>query len=197
MCNDYGHRVSYREYVEAFGQLKLPLHFPRGAPNLEPREDIRPTEMAPVIKGAVGGGGEFATLRWGFPSAKPKGPPVINFRSDGRRFDNGRCLIPASHFFEFTGDKYPKTKWRFTVTGEDWFCIAGLWRKVETADGEVEAFTLLTCPPGADIAPYHDRQVVILERRHWGAWLDLDRPAEPRFEPAPEGTFAAEEVVRG
>jgi putative SOS response-associated peptidase YedK len=34
-----------------------------------------------------------------------KGAPVINFRSEGRRFPKGRCLIPASHFFEFTGSK--------------------------------------------------------------------------------------------
>ena len=54
-------------------------------------------------------GHEFAMLRWGFPPAKPKGPPIINFRSEGRRFPVGRCLAPASHFFEFTGKKTPKS----------------------------------------------------------------------------------------
>jgi putative SOS response-associated peptidase YedK len=34
-----------------------------------------------------------------------------------------RCAGP--HFFEFTGTKSPKTKWKFTKVGEDWFCFAG------------------------------------------------------------------------
>jgi hypothetical protein len=57
-------------------------------------------------------------LCWGFPPARPKGAPVINFRSEGRRFPKGRCLIPASHFFEFTGSKPPKSKWKLVVSGE-------------------------------------------------------------------------------
>ncbi|MBN8900192.1 MAG: SOS response-associated peptidase family protein, partial [Rhodospirillales bacterium] len=70
--------------------------------------------------------------------------------------------MPASHFYEFTGAKPPKSKWRFTKAGEDWFCFAGLWRP---ATGETpEAFTLLTTAPGPDVAPIHDRQMVVLER---------------------------------
>ena len=40
MCNDYGNRVAYSAYVEAFSQIKLPLRLPIAAPNLEPRDDI-------------------------------------------------------------------------------------------------------------------------------------------------------------
>ena len=54
--------------------------------------------------------------------------------------------MPASHFFEFTGAKSPKTKWKFTKAGEDWFCI-GLWRPMPQGG---EAFTLLTTAPFAD-----------------------------------------------
>jgi putative SOS response-associated peptidase YedK len=64
----------------------------------------------------------------------------------------------ASHFFEFTGTKSPKTKWKFTKAGEDWFCFAGLWRP-NVAGGE--AFTLLTADPSSDFAPIHDRQMVV------------------------------------
>ena len=107
-------------------------------------------------------------LRWGFPPPKPKAGPVINFRSENRRFTHGRCLVPATHFFEFTGTKYPKTKWRCTVAGEEVFCIAGLVRD--------DRFTLLTCEPGPDIAPLHDRQVVILEPADWKEWLTSETP---------------------
>jgi putative SOS response-associated peptidase YedK len=37
---------------------------------------------------------------------------------------------------------------------------------------------MLTMPPGPDIAPYHDRQIAILNREEWGAWLD---PSVSRF----------------
>ena len=53
-----------------------------------------------------------------------------HFRSAGRRFPVARCLVPASHFFEFTGQKSSKSKlkWKFTKLGEPWFCMAGLWQ---------------------------------------------------------------------
>jgi len=35
-----------------------------------------------------------------------------------------------------------------------------------------EAFTLLTVPPGEDIAPYHNRQVALLTPPQWRSWLD-------------------------
>ena len=144
MCNDYGNKIPYSEYLAAFSEIRIPVKWPNAAPNLEPRDDIWPTEPAPVIRRLEDGTNEFSELRWGFPPARPKGPPVINFRSEGRRFPVGRCLVPASHFFEFTGTKSPKTKWKFTKADEDWFCFAGLWRPM-TAGGD--AFTVLTTDP--------------------------------------------------
>jgi putative SOS response-associated peptidase YedK len=180
MCNDYGNRIPYSAYVEAFSQLKVRLAAPGGAPNLEPRDDIWPTDVAPIIRSGEAEQAELIQFRWGFPAARPKGPPVINMRSEKRRFQRGRCLVPVSHFYEFTGKKSPKDKWRFTKSDEDWFCIAGLWRPVEGAGG---AFTMLTCEPGPDVAPIHNRQVVVLDRQKWMPWLngeaeqDLLRPS--------------------
>ncbi|HVX36154.1 MAG TPA: SOS response-associated peptidase, partial [Hyphomicrobium sp.] len=119
-------------------------------------------------------------------------PPVINFRSEGRRFPKGRCLVPASHFFEFTGKRSPKSKWKFTKAGEEWFCFAGLWRP---GNGDVpEAFTLLTTAPGPDVAPIHNRQMIILERADWSAWLDLTQPEADLLRPLPAGSLLVEQV---
>ena len=169
MCNDFGNKVPYSDYLAAFSQNRIPVKWPNAAPNLEPREDIWPTDPAPVIRRLEDGTNEFSVFRWGFPPARPKGPPVINFRSEGRRFPVGRCLVPASHFFEFTGTKSPKTKWKFTKVDEHWFCFAGLWRPMPEGS---EAFTLLTINPSPDVAPIHDRQMVVLERADWSAWLE-------------------------
>jgi putative SOS response-associated peptidase YedK len=189
MCNDYANRVPFSAYREAFSRTRIPLVSPGpgdAIPNLEPRDDIRPTEVAPILR-AVEGGVELAQLKWGFAPARPKAPPVINFRSEGRRFGRGRCLVPVSAFYEFTGAKYPKEKWAFTLTGEDWFCLAGLWRPATEAWGE--SFTLLTVEPGPDIAPYHDRQVAVLNRADWERWLDPEADGEALLGPAPAGTL--------
>ena len=191
MCNDFGNRVPYDEYIRAFSHTRIRVRWPKAAPNLQPRDDIWPTDKAPVIR-QTEDGHEFAQLRWGFPPAKPKGAPIINFRSEKRHFPVGRCLVPASHFFEFTGTKSPKDKWKFTKADEDWFCFAGLWRP--TPENEGEAFTLLTVDPGPDVAPYHNRQVVVLDREDWLAWLDLARPEAELLRALPAGSLAVEQV---
>lgn len=182
MCNEYSFKHSLDRIAEELGRLALPLYWTGGAPNLEPRASIRPTDPAPVLIGTAQGI-ELRQLRWGF--AQPKGGPVINFRSEGRRFANGRCLIPADGFYEFTGDKAPKSKWLFTTTDSDLFCIAGLVRE--------DRFTMLTTAPGPDIAPYHDRQIVILPRGQWAAWLGPPE-AQPPIGPLPAGSLAVEKV---
>ena len=116
---------------------------------------------------------------------------MINFRSEGRRFPVGRCVVPASHFFEFTGKSTPKSKWKLTKTGEAWFCFAGLWRPTPNAG---DAFTLLTTQPGPDVAPIHDRQMVVLERDDWAAWLDLAKPEAALLRSAPAGALRVEQV---
>jgi putative SOS response-associated peptidase YedK len=191
MCNDFSNRIPYDDYRAAFSQTRIPVRWPTAAPNLEPRDDIWPTDTAPVIR-QTDDGPEFTQLRWGFPPARPKGAPVINFRSEGRKFPKGRCLVPASHFYEFTGKKSPKTKWQFTKTDEPWFCFAGLWRPMP--EGQGAAFTLLTTEPGPDVAPIHDRQMVVLNRGDWSAWLDLTRPEAELLQPLPAGSLQVEQI---
>jgi putative SOS response-associated peptidase YedK len=194
MCNLYSEKVNYRQLVDEFSQLKLPIVLPgpEAAPNLPELEQVRPTDIAPIVRPAEGGV-ELAQLKWGFSPGRPKAPPIINFRSEGRRFGRGRCLIPASCFFEFTGDKYPKIRWRFTEAGQDWFCLAGLWRP---AEGDWPAsFTMLTTAPGPDVEPYHDRQVVVLPRERWVAWLDPEADPAPLLVPGPKGSLEVEQVA--
>ncbi|RZM20713.1 MAG: SOS response-associated peptidase, partial [Sphingomonas sp.] len=59
-----------------------------------------------------------------------------------------------------------------------------------------EAFTMLTCPPGPDIVSYHDRQIVIVERRDWAGWLSGETPAAEICVPLPAGSLKVEPVLR-
>jgi hypothetical protein len=123
MCNDFGNNIPYSDYLAAFTQIRAPVVFPTAARNLEPRDDIWPTDTAPVFRRREDGV-EQAQLRWGFPPARPKGGPVINFRSEGRCFPKGRCLIPASHFFKFTGSNPPTV----ILEQSDWLAWLDLTR---------------------------------------------------------------------
>jgi putative SOS response-associated peptidase YedK len=195
MCNDYRDNIPLEQLEIAFSETRIPLRFPEGRPNRQPRDDIRITDRASIVR-SVGEGDEAAelvTMRWSWPGAGG-GKPVYNFRSEGREFAQGRCLIIADGFYEFTtpapveGHPKPKLKdkWLFTMRGEPLFAIAGLWR-AETPVGE--AFTMLTVEPGPDIAPYHSRQIVPLARKDWSAWLNPAVPAAEILRPSPAGTL--------
>ena len=194
MCNDYRLEVDGATIVDGFADLDIDLRFPEGVPNIQPRADIRITDAAPIVRMLPGerGAGEMVQRRWSWPG--PNRKPVYNFRSDGREFSSGRCLIVADGFFEFTTPEDPKQKrkdkWLFTRKDEPWFCIAGIWRASDVG----EAFTLLTMEPGPDIAPFHDRQIAILDRARWVDWLDPSVPAKQVLHALPAGSLVVEQV---
>lgn len=188
MCNDYRTHLSADQIAQAFSETRFPLRFDGGTiPNLQPRDDVRIGETAPIVTRSEDGP-LLRQMTWAWKG--PGGKPVFNFRSDGRSFANSeRCLIPADGFYEFTdaeqGQKR-KTKWRFTMTAEPWFWIAGLVKN--------DAWAMLTTEPGADIAPYHDRQIVLLRRDQALAWLDLTTPEAELLSPASAGSLSVEKV---
>lgn len=195
MCNDYERYIAWDEYCKAMQALEWGMPTNHSEEDLPQAVDTRVRDIAPVIR-AAGNGIELTPMRWSFPPPRPKAKPVFNFRSEGRRFgDSNRCLIPASAFFEFTGDKTPKTKHRFSLVDQPFMCIAGIWR--DGADGEPPDFTMLTTEPGPDIAPFHDRQVVVLMPQDWPAWIYLTKPEGELLRPLPGGSLREETVRRG
>jgi putative SOS response-associated peptidase YedK len=195
MCNDYRLLTATATLFDGFAEIKIKIRFSEGKPNIEAREDIKITDTAPIVRATEGESkaADLVRRRWSWPG--PNGKPVYNFRSEGRQFASGRCLILADGFYEFTDPpdkkKKRKDKWLFTKAGEPWFCIAGIWRADK---GVGEAFTMLTMPPGPDIAPYHDRQIAILDRADWAAWLDPSISAKTILKPLPAGALAVEQV---
>lgn len=187
MCNNYASHIPANKIAEAFSDTTLPLQFDDGAiPNLEPRDDIRIGDTAPVV--IWNDGLMLKQMKWAWKS--PQGRPVFNFRSDGRSFENSsRCLIPADAFYEFT-DAEPgqkrKTKWSFKVVGEEWFWIAGIVKN--------GAWAMLTTEPGPDIAPYHDRQIVVLDQARGADWLNLQRSPGGLLVPSAAGSLTVEKV---
>jgi hypothetical protein len=115
MCNDYEQHVRWAEYCAMMEALELGIPTQQTELDLPQADDIKINDMGPVMR-AAGNGIELVSMNFSFLPSGPRGGPVFNFRSDGRRFDkSNRCLIPASAFFEFTGKKYPKAKHRFAL----------------------------------------------------------------------------------
>jgi putative SOS response-associated peptidase YedK len=195
MCNDYRLLVDLASIAEDFDNLSIKIKMPEGTPNVPARDDIRITDMAPIVRGTEDherGRAELVNRRWGWPG--PTGKPVYNFRSEGREFSSHRCLILADGFYEFTDPVEPKQKrldkWLFTMSEHRWFCIAGIWR--ESAAGE--AFTMLTMDAGPDVAPYHHRQIVPMTRDQWADWLDPTVPAMEMLRWLPQGSLPVTQV---
>ena len=195
MCNDYEQHVAWAEYQRLMLEIAIEIPTQQSDLNLPKADDVRIGDEGPVMRKS-GEQVELVSMRFGFPPAKPKAGPVFNFRSEGRSFANSkRCLIPGSAFFEFTGSKYPKTKHRFTLQGAPFMAIAGLWR--EGSGNQPSAFTMLTTEPGADVAPIHNRQVVVLRPEDWRHWLELSRTESELLRPLRAGSLRAEVVRQG
>jgi putative SOS response-associated peptidase YedK len=193
MCNDYERHIEWAAYEAALAEARLGTTSSASPADLPASDDVRVGDSAPIVV-ASGNVVELAAMRWGFTPQRPGAAPVFNFRSEGRDFTKSkRCLIPASAFFEFTGKASPKTKWRFELAGSPVFAVAGLWRE----DDQGQAFTMLTTSPGPDVAPYHDRQVVVLPPRRWGDWLYLDDLIASLLAPAPPGTLTVKLAREG
>lgn len=190
MCNDYRLEVEIASIMEDFDELKIKIKTPEGTPNVPARADIKMTDMAPIVRTAEGerGAGELLNRRWSWPGPTKK--PVYNFRSEGREFASGRCLILTDGFYEFTAPEAPKQKlkdkWLFTMKDHRWFCIAGIWRSHPEVG---EAFTMLTMDAGEDVAPYHHRQIIPLTRDQWADWLEPTVPAKEVLKYLPKGSL--------
>lgn len=164
--------------------------------NLEPNSDVRPTTNQVVARLDDDRAWVVEPMRWGLvpfwragkplkDTAKGKGDgwkmTTFNARCEGvatastfkGAFARRRCLVPASAWFEWTGDKGSKAKHTFRRADGGIIWFAGIWDQVETPDaGLIRSFTILTGPSAGMLADFHDRAPVILEPEDFDAWID-------------------------
>lgn len=210
MCNRYGYLAPVTRLTDAFSEVRIPLIFPDGVPNLAPQDHIRPTDVAPVIRPLDAAdpqaGVTLAGLRWWLIPFFHKGPVkawkamCTNARAETvattptfrEAFRRRRCLVPASCWYEWTGPTGGKTMWRLTASDSDLIAFAGLWDRAHTADGVIESFTILTCAAGPDGSAVHSRQPVVLAPEAWGRWLDLTADPHALLQAGPAGALRVE-----
>ena len=178
MCGRYSIAISKKELRDVF--------------KIEPPEDqlplltVAPTQSAPIIRVKETGDLEMTLARWGFVPANAvslesvKKLSLFNARDDrletSRVWDGlletSRCLVPASSFIEFTGEKGKKQPVNIGLSSGKPFGMAGLWSRW-TRDGRVlESYTVITTSANAVVAPWHERMPVIVKPLDYQAWLD-------------------------
>jgi putative SOS response-associated peptidase YedK len=55
---------------------------------------------------------------------------------------------------------------------------------------------MLTTQPGADVAPFHNRQVAVLPSKDWRSWLNYSQPASELIRPLPKGSLSVQAANR-
>ena len=181
MCGRYAF-YSPREAIErVFG---VP-----DSPEVEPRWNIAPTQYVPVVRVDREGRRVLRMLRWGlvpfWSRDESIGNRMINARAETlsrnaafrEAFEQRRCLIPVSGFYEWRREGRVRTPWFIESADGEPFALAGLWarwrpRGSGASSEPLDSCTIITTDSNALVAPIHDRMPVILPPEAFAAWLD-------------------------
>lgn len=130
---------------------------------------------------------EMVEAAWGLRGPPGSNEPFTLIRAEGRSFPTHRYLVPASDFrLRSEGRAYS-----FSLADDDWFYLAGIWRPAKP--DWPEAYVILTVEANADVAPYNDRQMVVLRRERRFDWLDGVAAEGDLLHSLPAGSFRVKE----
>jgi putative SOS response-associated peptidase YedK len=170
-------------------------------PEFAPNADVRPTDHAPIVRrNRARDGNECALARWGLVPSFAKdlsfGTRCINARAESldrlpafrAAYRARRCLVPVSAFYEWSGPKGARVKWRIGLKNEPLFALAGLWEwwKDPAAGSAVHTYTIVTTDANAALAHIHDRMPVIIAPGDYGRWLDAHQEGGDLLVPFPD-----------
>jgi putative SOS response-associated peptidase YedK len=133
---------------------------------------------------------EIALMRWGLVPHWTKdsktAPKPVNARAESLAekpmfaplLQSGRCLVPASGFYEWKKEGTHKAPFYFHLPNEPLFAFAGLYDTWHDPDGApLMTYTIITCNANPLLAEVHDRMPVILTRENEERWLSYDPPS--------------------
>ena len=220
MCNLYDLEGQLNAWAEDFEKfLGLELDLPAGADTLANQpwaKTVYPKYqglfMRPADPQAPADLLEPVVGRWGVVPFFHKGPakawkfPTNNCRSEEMQakasfrdaVKSRRCIIPASHIYEWTGTT-PKTKHAIGRADGAPLFLAGLWASHAWEGERTESYTMVMqeTAPGDDMHAFHNRQPVFLDREGARVWLDLAADYKPLLKGPPSGTLVAEPPMAG
>jgi putative SOS response-associated peptidase YedK len=113
------------------------------------------------------------------------------FRDPYRR---RRCIVPATSFTVHSGPIGARTIHAIKRADGGLLFMAGFWERSLTDDGLADSYTMPTIEAvkGDDIAPFHNRQPIILDGPGAALWLDLRADPASALVATPPGTLVAD-----
>ena len=146
--------------------------------------EIFPTDTVPVITDISSDGKKSTDLfKWGFPNFKQSSGVIINARSETvhekptfrKLLQSGRCIIPASGFYEWRKADGKKEKYFIRSAAGNVIYMAGLYNTFADNLGTVNnRFVILTTDANDQMSYIHSRMPVILRPEDSFVWLDCN-----------------------
>ena len=189
----------------------IALYFKLGLlPDITPRYNITPGTNILIVRQNPEQGRIADLYRWGLIPGWAKDPAIGNKLANARAetvvekpsfrsaFKRGRCLIPASGFYEWKKVAGRKQPYYVRPVGADLFSLAGLTERWMGPDGPVHSCTIITTDANDLMRDIHDRMPVILAPEDHAAWLDPANQATEKLKallkPSPAKLMAAHPV---
>jgi putative SOS response-associated peptidase YedK len=177
MCGRYELNTTAIELSSRFGDLVPGQDWTASVPSTS--YNIAPSRDCLVIRyDKRSGNNVVERLIWGFrpPWAKRS---WINARDDTllqttafrEAARKRRCLVIATGWYEWQ-DSAAKRKQPYYIRFDCVFAFAGIWtaRKLDETQWEV-SFAIVTTAARGMVEAIHDRMPLVLDPRHYGAWL--------------------------
>jgi len=206
MCGRFAFYSPHEAVTRLFGVA--------GAPSVEPRYNIAPTQYVAAVRPGSTGSRSLAMLYWGLvPSwAKEKaiGARMINARAEtlGEKpsfrsaYRRRRCLVLADGWYEWQRKGAVKQPYFIAFADREPFGMAGLWESWrDPAGGEpLESCCIVTTQAAPELARIHDRMPVIVPTERHDEWLDTGNDAAGALDgflvPWARGGLEARQVSR-
>lgn len=133
--------------------------------------NVYPGQPAPIILND--GDKRVALKQFGF-NVKWSKKPIFNAKSEtlaekslfSKKLRENRCLIPATSYFEWGGEKGKKKEYEHQVNNGELFALAGLY--------DDEGFTIITTDAWPKLAKIHHRMPVALQPEYENEWINPD-----------------------
>ena len=150
MCGRYALHANPDVIALQFGLQSVPEF--RASFNIAPAADILVVREKKASRARWGLRGKFVNLRAETVAAR--------FRS------SGRCLVPASGFYEWKSEGRRKQPFYFRPAAEPLLAFAALWER--------DTCSLITTEPDDVVGKIHDRMPLLVPRKSYADWLAGD-----------------------
>jgi putative SOS response-associated peptidase YedK len=186
MCGRFVQNFTFETFQDNFNIQTAEAEIP-------PNFNVAPTqEILTIIKDD--NENKLERFHWGLVPFWAKdvsvGSRMINARAETvaskpsfrNAFKKRRCLIPASGFYEWKGEKGHKQPYYIIIPTDEPFAFAGLWETWTDKDDDsiYKSCTIITTAASKSIVELHNRMPVILNPEVYEKWLnaEIQKPKE-------------------